>query len=237
MLLELDLPDGVSSSESETDVAWWTSDGDSLEQMLARRLLWCPDLETGDGCAPDESAFPEMADAVRDGVRDKRSLRDATVAWCEDERDFRFLDRFLIGGLSPLADDEPFVREMRRLQEEALAELRDMANQAVEKLEQSVVDNILDEVEKAADDAQLLKVVAPLAGDSPSAEAHAVGRHLKTLTNLIEDVSARREGRLGDLSERWNKVRNGLAEAYGPPDAEPVVELVERRSPSGTSCC
>lgn len=227
-LLQLNLPEGMPTSASETELAWWISDGDSLEQMLARRLLWCPGLDLTSACVPNESAFLQMADAVRDGVRTKRSLRDATVMWCKDERDFRFLDRYLIGGLSPLAEDEHFAADMRRLQEEAVAELRDTANQAAEKLEQSVVDNILDEVEKAGYDAQLIKVVAPLAGDGSSADAYAVGQHLKTLTSLIGEVGARRESRLGDLADRWTPVRKRLVHAYEGLEADSVVEFVER---------
>ena len=207
---------------------WWAADAADLEQMLAKRLLWCPELDLENDCIPDSACVAAIADEIREAIVAGRTLSEAVAAWTRVNRDFRFLDRYLIGGLSPLADDEALVVEMHGLQDVALAELRGEAGRTAEVLEQSVVDNFLEEAERAAYDSRLQEISAPLTGDGPVENSYNVGRCLDELGKLRRAVDSRRKEHLKNLADRWSLVRKSVLDSYPAKEARPVVELVER---------
>lgn len=227
-VLRLESTSGAASRQDTGEAAWWTADSDSLEGMLAKRLLWCPEVELLNDCRPSDSGFAAIAGSIRDGVREMRTLRDATAMWATENRDYRFLDRYLTGGLSPLADDEEFVEQIRKLQSDGLAELRDQAGRASECLEQAVVDDVLDETERASYDAQLQDIAAPLTGDGPVENSYHVGQHLAVLDRLTASVEARRREHLKDLTSRWSSVHKLMLRDYPVAEAGPVIDLVEK---------
>ena len=230
ILLRLDGADGVSAGVAvhECGTSWWTSDASTIDQMLARRLLWCPELALERDCLPSREAVVAAGEVMLATIANGRTLSDATRMWASRQRDFRFLDKYLVGGLSPLVDDEAFVEEMHDLQDEALAELREAAGLTVEALEQAVVDNVLEEVERATFDSQLQQIVAPLTGDGPLESSYNVGRRLEELAQLRAHIDGRRTAHLEHLSARWLTVRKAMLEDYPSVEARPVIDLVEK---------
>ena len=220
--------EGHEANANGCGTAWWTSDATNLEQMLARRLLWCPELILAQDCLPEPDSLRAAAGLLIASISTARTLEEATRMWGSEKRDFRFVDRHLVGGLSPLADDAAFVEEMHGLQDAALAELRSAAGLTVETLEQAVVDNVLEEVERATFDSQLQQVLAPLTGDGPPENSYNVGRRLAELERLRSAIAARRRDHLDNLAARWSTVSKSMLEGYPPGETAAVVELVEK---------
>ena len=195
--------------------------------MLAKRLLWCPELELQNDCLPDPICLASIADALRAAiVRPARSPRQP-LRGRPRGGDFRFLDTCLLGGLSPLADDEAFIQQMHRLQDAALAELRGDAGRTAEVLEQSVVDNVLDEVERVSYDSQLQEIIAPPTRgerELPTTWADV----WRSSPNCRLPSAPVERNTSESVAARWSLVRGPVLESYPAKEAKPVVSLVER---------
>ena len=121
---------------------------DSLEAMLADRLLWFPEVPLNDSGAPTPAGLPLVAQPLRAARLGGRTLRTAADLWLA-QQDYRFFDRLV----TALADDIP-ASGLRQRYEEALgasrAALRASIAATSSAIEQALLDEAIDDEQRAS---------------------------------------------------------------------------------------
>ena len=204
--------------DSKDPQAWMQHEEGSLDQALARRLLWMPETSLDDNGYPEEEQEDDIAKYLRQSLAEKRSLRDACTLRIE-RQDFRFTDVLR----NALKDDED-LQEIKDLTDENLkgarAALVDAVTKVQSAIEQGMVDGLLVEEERAALSAQLEETATknPL--------------HFKPLFQQLDDIeqqlNQKLEDRLQELKDQWQKIRQDLAQSSQADQLDAVDVFIQR---------
>lgn len=205
-------------SDSEDPQAWMQHEDGSLDQALARRLLWMPEISLDDNGHPEEDQEGDIAKCLRQSLAEKRSLRDACTLRIESQ-DFRFTDVLR----NALKDDED-LQGIENLNDENLrgarAALVDEVTKVQGSIEQGMVDGLLVEEERTALSAQLEET----ATEDPL--------YFKPLFQRLDDIeqqlNQKLEGRLQELKDQWQKIRQDLAQSSQADQLDAVDAFIQR---------
>ena len=213
---------GLLSIEEQPDIenieAWMKRESGSLEEALARRLLWMPEIPLDEEGHPEEAYRANIAEALRQSLVVERSPREACILRIESQ-DFRFTDVLW----DALENDEDR-REIEDLKDDNLkgarAALADRVNEVKGAIEQRVVDGLLFEEERA----DLITKLEPAAIEEPL--------YLKPLFQRLEDIeqklNQKLEDRLQELESQWKEMRQGLEQNIQADQLEPVEAFIQK---------
>lgn len=204
--------------DGEEPQAWIQREEDSLDQALARRLLWMPEISLDDNVSPEEDRKGNIAKYLRHSLAEERSLLMAWEMRIEGQ-DFRFTDVLM----NALEDDENR-QQLEDRNDEALkgarAALADEGTKVQGAIEQGMVDGLLVEEERTALSAQLEK----------TAIEHPL--YFKPLFQRLDDIeqqlNQKLEDRLQELKEQWQKIRQDLAQSSQADRLDAVDVFIQR---------
>ena len=211
---------GMLGIEEQPDIedidAWMKYESDSLEDALAHRLLWIPEIPLTKDGYPEEDHETDIAKALCRSLAEERSLRTACTLRIEG-LDFRFTDVLL----NALEDDEARRELENRIDEDfkgVRATLSDQVAKVQGAIEQGIVDGLLSEEERTTLNAKL-----PVVEDSI---------HIQPLFRRLEKIEQDLEGKLGDrlqeLDHQWKKMRRGLEQKIQTDHLEAVDAFIRR---------
>lgn len=214
MLLLEQQPDG----DSKEPQAWTQHEDGSLDQALARRLLWMPEISLDDNGYPEEDQEGDIAKYLRQSLAEDRLPYDACTLRIESQ-DFRFTDVLR----NALKDDEDLqgIEDLNdRNLKGARAALVDAVTKVQSAIEQGMVDGLLVEEERTKLSAQLEKTAI----EDPL--------YFKPLFQRLDDIeqqlNQKLEGRLQELEDQWQKIRQDLAQSSQADQLDAVEAFIQR---------
>ena len=209
---------GLEEQSSMKDpYGWMRRESISLQQALARRTLWLPEVTLDDDGCPQNDQLNEIAEYLRLSLAENRTLSAACDRWIETE-DFRFIDVLK----TALEDDEN-----RQLLEDRLDEALRGARAAFEEkvaevlgaIEQQLVDGLLVEEERADLNSEL--------------EMTTLGHplYLRPLFNRLDEIdqelNQKRIDRLQELEDQWSQMRQGVGQEIQGEQFEAVERFIQ----------
>ena len=192
--------DIAEQSDIENLEEWMKLGSGSLENALARRLLWMPEISLDEDGHPEEAYKADIAEALRQSLVEERTPREACILRIESQ-DFRFTNV-----LRNVLEDDEDRREIEDLNDENLkdarARLADRVNEVKGAIEQGMVDGLLVEEERTNFSAEL--ELADI--EDPLYLNPLFGR----LNNIVQQLDDKRTVRLQELEDQWKEMRQGL---------------------------
>ena len=211
---------GMLGIEEQPDIedidAWMRHESDSLEEALAHRLLWIPEIPLTKDGYPEEDHETDIAKALCLSLAEERSLRTACILRIEG-LDFRFTDVLM----NALEDDETRQELENRITEDfkgTRATLSDQIARVQGAIEQGIVDGLLSEEERTSLNAKL-----PIIEDSV---------HIQPLFRRLDDIEVQLEQKLKDrlqyLDEEWKKMRQSLGHSLHSNKIDAVDAFIQK---------
>ena len=204
--------------DSKYPQTWTQYEDGSLDQALARRLLWMPEISLDDNGYPEEDQEGDIAKYLRESLAEKRSLRDACTRRIEGQ-DFRFTDV-----LRKTLKDDKGLQGIEDLNDENLKGARVALVDAVTKvqsaIEQGMVDGLLVEEERAALSTQLEK--------TPIKNPLYFKPLFQQLDDIEQQLNQKLEDRLQELKDQWQKIRQDLAQSSQADQFDAVDAFIQR---------
>ncbi len=213
---------GMLGIEEQPDIedleVWMKRENGSLEEALARRLLWMPEIPLDEEGHPEEAYRANIAEALRQSLAVGRSPREACILRIESQ-DFRFTDVLW----NALENDEDR-REIEDLNDDNLkgvrAALADRVNEVKGAIEQRVVDGLLFEEERAG----LTTELELVAVEDPLCFGPLFGR----LNDIGQQLEQKLADRLQELEDQWTDMRQDLAQSSQADQLDAVEAFIQR---------
>lgn len=178
----------------------------TLEQALARRLLYAPGVQLMDTGEPAAGGMAFAADALCAAPLAELNPVAALRGWM-GLKDFRFTEE-LLDEIPEQGVRAELVRDLRSQEAAAVSELRAKVDEANELLEQGVVDGIIGDAERSTYagrlEAQLI------------ASTRDVGRRLSVVASIKSELLDAASQRLAVQRERWRELEPELSVSYLP---------------------
>ena len=205
-------------SDSKDLQEWMQHEDSSLDQALARRLLWIPEISLDDDGYPEKNQEGDIANYLRQSLAEKRSFRDACLLRIESQ-DFRFTD-VLRNGLKN-DEDLQWIEDLNDGNlKGARAALMDAVTKVQSAIEQGMVDGLLVEEERTALSAQLEKTAI----EDPL--------YFKPLFQRLDDIeqqlNQKLESRLQELKDQWQRIRQDIAQSSQANQLDAVDAFIQR---------
>lgn len=121
---------------------------DSLDAVLADRLLWLPEVSLSDSGLPTATGLPHVAPSLRTARLEGRTLQSAIDLWIA-QQDYRFFERFV----AALPDESTAVGLQQRLNEAlsaSRAALRAKVGETSNLIDQALLDEAIDDEQRAS---------------------------------------------------------------------------------------
>ncbi len=202
--------------------AWTPLEAGSLNQALASRLLWMPEISLADDGYPQENQLAGIAKFLRESIAGERTLRDVSIRRIDDQ-DFRFTSL-----LHPrLADEDR--REVEDHYENNLqgarAALADEVDVVRGIIERGTIDGLLVEEERATLSSQLERTVIE--------DPLHFGPLRKHLESIEQQLNTKLEDRLSELKDQWQNIRHGLVQSPQAPQLGTVDAFLRQAFDQG----
>lgn len=207
----LNLPQVGDRSDS-ADFSRWLLPGatDSLEAMLADRLLWLPEVSLNDSGLPTAEGLPLVARALRTARLEGRTLPSAVDRWLA-QQDYRFFDR-----LARALAIEATMGDVQQRYAEALgasrAILRASITETSNLIEQALLDGIINDEERASYGASFASLVVE--------EVRNFKAKLADLEQIRYNIQHRNQNRLQYLRDQHELTTNRLKASHIPAERQ-----------------
>jgi hypothetical protein len=193
-------------------------DTDSLDAVLAQRLLLLPEVELDDSGMPTPGGLRQAAGAVRLAREEGRTPEQGVRQWL-GQQDYRFHDR-----LVTIPGDEGRVVELQRLYEESLTASRTALRAAISETGSMVEQALMDE---AIDSEQRARYGAAFESLSIE-EVRNFRSKLLQLEAIRDEIQEGYERRLAYLREQHEAITRRLKTSSIPPERQQgALALVE----------
>lgn len=211
---------GTPTPPSLRSWTWLTEQSLDLQTALARRLLWLPELAlaTGVDRDPDLEDVALVGTALRTAYADQRSWLEAFDGWL-DKQDFRFCS--LLEHALPEAERAPAGSRSQEMLEGSRSTLREWIVKTENRIEQAVVDGILDDAGRAEHGEVVAKI-------TPEGALH-FGPEYAKLEGIRSQLDLARRQRTAVLGEEWNELAARMVASPINQDQEQAIRhRVER---------
>ncbi|MCL6622239.1 MAG: hypothetical protein K6T55_09075 [Syntrophobacterales bacterium] len=199
------------TAEEHDPWAWLYQPGRPLETALRRRLLLLPEIPLDEDYAPEETALPLVAQALKEAGQAKDPLLQAYEFYLEKE-DYRILESDLLPALS----GRPEQKELECRYHDARHRSARLLDQKIQEtgtaIEQALMDGLISDQERAEYDAFLSAL-------KPEEESTIRPLH-RQLEEILQKMKEARQSRLEDLREKWRQMEKRLLTTSRIPAAE-----------------
>ena len=203
---------------------WVFALSESLEQMLAKRLLWCPNLSLDDQGLPTADDLDQLVDCLQPRPNWDLLTRDLYDAWLKKE-DYRFMDSLVEG----LDEDEEVKDSLREKGAQNLQGSRDALEEMIRatavQIESTFINVGLTE-EKHSE----LKARVEEIDSATTANFAPTFRRLK---RIQQELDEERQRRVQHQQQLWAELSPRLGEASSAEEAEQFRALVEQAMVAG----
>lgn len=189
----------------------------SLDAILGRRLHLLPEIELNDDGSPAEGHLSAVEAALLDPSLAARSVEEVIETWIE-RTDHRFVES-LLERLDDPAAREHWANLAAERRDRERVELRREVEKALVRIEQAVVDGVIEEERRSDYQAEVTFDLESVADFS---------RRRRRLAEICAEIDRRRGESLKNHRERWDKYRRQLAETqHAPAEIDRLKERVE----------
>ena len=204
--------------DTEDPQAWMQRKIGSLEQALARRLLWLPEVPLDDNGYPEKDHEANVAGFLRQSLAEKRALSTACTMRIKGQ-DFRFTD-VLRNGLEGDEVRQAFEDRNDKALKGSRAALADEITKVQGAIEQGMVDGLLVEEERTALSTELetTAIEDPLCFEPL----------FRRLDDIEQQLNQKRTDRLQDLESQWKKMRQDLEQKIQVNQLKVVEAFIQK---------
>lgn len=183
---------------------------DSLDAILADRLLWVPELSLTDSGMPATGALHLVASSLRVAQLEGRTLRSAIDLWLS-QQDYRFAERLMAA-----LPDESTVMDLQQRLNEALS-----ASRAALRAKIGETSNLIDQalLDEAIDDEQRARHTSAFASLSLE-EVRNFRAKFAQLDEIQHEIRDGYQRRLQHLREEQESIANRLEMSHIAPDLQ-----------------
>ena len=215
------LLDYINGSDlgGETSDIWSWQDSNTIEEVLAKRLLRYPELELLDNGLPTGSDWDLLLACLKEPNQTWHQLEsDIFHAWL-DKQDYRFFEVILAGlDVEETTRDDLRTTAVRQLQ--GSRDTLDLhCQQTVENVERALVNGVISEEERV----ELLVLVESI---DPLTALH-FPRKFSTLRRVDRELSAAADRRIDHLKGIWQDYSPRLEEIATPEEASAFQDFVK----------
>lgn len=206
-------------SRRRPDISWAFQQSDSIEEVMAKRLLWCPELDLQDNALPTKSDLSLLPDCLGPEPNWAKLSEEHYLAWLK-KQDHRFLDQIL----DALDSDGESKEELRERAAKELQGSRDSLQEQIRensiKIEAALVNGVLTEEQRSEFAAQVESIDV-----STTLNFAQVFRKLSIISaQLHEQV----QNRIEHLQKIWSELSPRLEEIASAEEAEQARNLVKK---------
>jgi hypothetical protein len=182
--------------------------GESLNDVICRRLLYWPEVDLTDSGEPTPAGLARLPDALRaEAASDAPKVR-AQRLWLARE-DYRFVDNAVWSAESGGPGIESQERDAARARSHF--KLKALVERCLAEIEQAVVDGLINQSDERS---QYAEEVAKI--DVDRTQNHGAAT-LRLTERVLEQLRTRRVTRMSDLRASWAKVVERLPLSAIPP--------------------
>ncbi len=210
----------VAASALETPIAAL----DSLDAMLANRLLYLPEVALNNAGAPTQEGMLKIASVLQTTRHEDRTIYSAAQQWLI-QQDYRFFDRVFAA-----TTDENLAADLRQRYDEALtasrAALRASIDETGSLLEQALLDQVINDEERANYGSRFASLALE--------EVRNFKAKLADLEQVRLEIHQRYEQRLAYLQEQYELIADRFSASHIPAERQKealalVASALERR--------
>lgn len=187
-----------------------TTQLDSLDAILADRLLYLPELALDNAGLPTEESLLTLASALQIARSEGRTIYSAARQWLT-QQDYRFFNRVLAA-----VADESLAAELRQQHAEAVAASRATLRASIDEtgnlLEQALLDQVINDEERANYGSRFASLAVE--------EVRNFKAKLADLEQVRLEIQQRYEQRLAYLRNEYQVIADGLKASHIAPERQ-----------------
>ncbi len=210
--------------DSGVETHWIFQDSETIEQVLAKRLLIHPELELGDNGLPTDNDLAKMNNLLGPQPQWQRLSKEIYRAWL-DKQDYRFLDLVLRGIDAETKVEEELRERAARLRQGSRDNLEEYIRRTSINIEATLVNVGLSEEQRN----ELVSLTESL--DSTSILNFAPA--LTLLQQINRELEAETERRVQHQTEIWQEFSSRLGEIATAKEADLLRDLIKQAIDKG----
>lgn len=213
-----------SAARIRPEFSWAFQQSDSIEEVLAKRLLWCPQLELQDNGLPTKSDLSLLPDCLESQPSWAKVTQEHYLAWLK-KQDHRFLDQIL----DALDVDSESKEELRERAAKNLQGSLDCLQQEIRetsiKIEAALVNGVLTEEQRSEFAAEVESIDV--------ANTLNFAQVFRKLSNISAQLDEQVKSRIEHQQEIWSDLSPRLEEIASAEEAEQARNLVKEAFETG----